>query len=187
MSPLAPGLLVAAPPLGDPNFDRSVVLLASHGPEGAFGWVINGRELMSLSDLLVRAEVTTTPPEVRGVVRVGGPVSQEQIWLVYRIQDKFDSIEGQFDVGSEILATASRKVLEALGEGHKHGSVVGLAGYAGWAPSQLESEIRKGAWLPMEINPATVFDVPADQVWQHAYGLVGATPMSFTTRTVGLA
>jgi putative transcriptional regulator len=187
MSSLAPGLLVAAPPLGDPNFDRSVVLLAAHGPEGAFGWVINGRELMTLSDLLVRADITANPPQVRGVVRVGGPVSQEQIWLVYRVGDRFDEIEGQFDVGSEILATASRRVLEVLGEGRQHGHVVGLAGYAGWAPSQLENEIRQGAWLPTEIDPAVVFDVPAEQVWQRAYQLVGATPMSFTTRTVGLA
>jgi len=187
MSSLAPGLLVAAPPLGDPNFDRSVVLLATHGPEGAFGWVINGRELMSLSDLLVRADVTNTPPAIRGVVRVGGPVSQEQIWLVYRIEDRFDEIDGQFDVGTQILATASRRVLEALGDGQKRGSVVGLAGYAGWAPSQLENEIRKGAWLPTQIDPAVVFDAPADEVWQRAYALVGATPMSFTTRTVGLA
>ena len=187
MSSLAPGLLVAAPPLGDPNFDRSVVLLAAHGPEGAFGWVINGRELMSLSDLLVRADVTPKPPDVRGVVRVGGPVSQEQIWLLYRIQDRFEAIDGQFDVGSQILATASRRVLEALGEGRQHGNVVALAGYAGWAPSQLDNEIRQGAWLPTEIDPGVVFDVPVDEVWQRAYGLVGATPMSFTTRTVGLA
>jgi len=52
MSKLAPGLLLAAPPLADPNFDKSVVLLASHGDEGAFGWVLNGRPLMSLSELL---------------------------------------------------------------------------------------------------------------------------------------
>ncbi len=187
MSSIAPGLLVAAPPLGDPNFDRSVVLLAAHGPEGAFGWVINGRELMSMSDLLVRADVTSTPPNVHGVVRVGGPVSQEQIWLVYRNEDKFDEVEGQFDVGPKILATASRRVLEALGEGRHHGNVIGLAGYAGWAPSQLENEIRQGAWLPTDIDPAVVFDVPPDEAWQRAYQLVGATPMSFTTRTVGLA
>lgn len=187
MSSIAPGLLVAAPPLGDPNFDRSVVLLAAHGPEGAFGWVINGRELMSMSDLLVRADVTTAPPDVHGVVRVGGPVSQEQIWLVYRNEDRFDEIEGQFDVGPKILATASRRVLEALGEGRHHSNVVGLAGYAGWAPSQLENEIRQGAWLPTDIDPEVVFDVPAEEVWQRAYQLVGATPMSFTTRTVGLA
>src|ERR1043165_8011735 len=57
MSSLAPGLLVAAPPLADPNFDRSVVLLAAHGPEGAFGWVITGREVMTVGELIDRAEV----------------------------------------------------------------------------------------------------------------------------------
>jgi putative AlgH/UPF0301 family transcriptional regulator len=37
------------------------------------------------------------------------------------------------------------------------------------------------------VDPAMIFDVPAAEVWQRAFGLVGATPMSFTTRTVGLA
>ena len=57
MSVLAPGFLVAAPPLGDPNFDRSVVLLAAHGADGAFGWVINGRVLMTLEEMLKRAAI----------------------------------------------------------------------------------------------------------------------------------
>ena len=38
---LAPGFLIASPPLGDPNFDRTVVLLALHGDEGAMGFVMN--------------------------------------------------------------------------------------------------------------------------------------------------
>src|SRR5690606_28209821 len=82
MSELAPGLLIAAPPLGDPNFERSVVLLAAHGPDGAFGWVLNGKAVMSVSELLVRAEVTERRVELPGMGRLGGPVSQDQIWLV---------------------------------------------------------------------------------------------------------
>ena len=49
---LAPGLLIAAPPLGDPNFDRTVVLLALHGAEGALGFVVNRVASMSLGELL---------------------------------------------------------------------------------------------------------------------------------------
>ena len=187
MSGLAPGLIVAAPPLGDPNFERSVVLLASHGPEGAFGWVINGREIMTLAELLVRAEVTESAPDIPGTVRLGGPVSPDQVWLVYKVEDRFDGIEGQFTVGSQILATASKRVLEMLAEGQSDASVVAFAGYAGWAPMQLENEIRKGAWLPTDLDVAMVFDVPRERVWERAFGLVGATPMSFTSRTVGLA
>ncbi len=89
---LAPGFLIAAPPLGDPNFDRSVVLLAAHGPDGAFGWVINGRELMSLGELLVRAEVAESELTLPGTVRVGGPVSPEQVWIVYRPDERFAHI-----------------------------------------------------------------------------------------------
>ena len=187
MSILAPGLLVAAPPLGDPNFDRSVVLLASHGPDGAFGWIINGRELMSLSELMQRSEITEEQPPVTGSVRVGGPVSPEQVWLVYKAEDRFPGIEGQFEVGTGIIASASRKVLESIAETGSARSVVGLVGYAGWAPSQLEEEIRVGAWLPTDVEPSLVFEVPRDDIWQRAYELVGASPIAFTGRTVGSA
>ena len=184
---LAPGLLVAAPPLGDPNFDRSVVLLAAHGPDGAFGWIINGREVMTLSELLVRSEVTSEEVDVAGIVRIGGPVSPEQVWLVYRSADRFDEIEGQFEVGSGIIASASRKVLETVAGDRASRSVMGLIGYAGWAPSQLEEEIRVGAWLPTDVAPDLVFDVPRSEMWQRAYDRIGASPLAFASRTVGEA
>lgn len=187
MSSLAPGLLVAAPPLGDPNFDRSVVLLAAHGPDGAFGWVINGPTLMTIAELLVRADVTDRLVDVPGNVRTGGPVSPEQVWLIYKAEDRFQDIDGQFPVGDTIVASASRRVLEALATGTSAGSLMGVAGYAGWAPSQLEGEIRAGAWLPIDLDPALVFDVPPDKAWEQAFTNVGASPMAFASRTVGSA
>ena len=187
MSELAPGLLVAAPPLGDPNFDQSVVLLAAHGEDGAFGWVINGRNLMTLSELLVRADITKSELDIPGTVKLGGPVSQEQIWLVYRTADRFDGVEGQFEVGVGITACASRQVLEAIANGQSSPSVMGLAGYAGWAPMQLENEIRAGAWLPTDVEASIVFDVSSADLWRKAYERIGATPMAFTSRTVGSA
>jgi putative transcriptional regulator len=187
VSHLAPGFLVAAPPLGDPNFDRSVVLLASHGPDGAFGWIINGREVMSLSELLRRSEITDERIPITGNVRVGGPVSPEQVWLVYKSEDRRPNIEGQFEVASGIVASASRKVLESVAETRVTGSMIGLIGYAGWAPSQLEEEIRLGAWLPTDVEAGVVFDVAREQIWQRAYERIGASPIAFTGRTVGSA
>lgn len=187
MSELAPGLLVAAPPLGDPNFDQSVVLLAAHGDDGAFGWVVNGRNLMTLGELLVRADVTETELDLPGLVKLGGPVSQEQIWLLYRSEERFEGVEGQFEVGQGITACASRQVLEAIAEGANSPSVFGLAGYAGWAPMQLEDEIRAGAWLPTDVEANLIFEVPSKELWRRAYERIGATPIAFTSRTVGSA
>jgi len=187
MSSLAPGLLVAAPPLGDPNFDRSVVLLAAHGPEGAFGWVINGREVMTLEDLLTRAELGVVGEAPNGPVRIGGPVSQEQVWLVYRTVDRLEGFPEQFDVGSGVTASSSRKLLEAIADGRGPQTVMGLVGYAGWAPGQLENEIRSGAWLPTDADEAIVFEGTREGMWQRAYERVGTTPIAFTARTVGSA
>jgi putative transcriptional regulator len=187
MSSLAPGLLVAAPPLGDPNFDRSVVLLAAHGPEGAFGWVINGRELMTIEELLHRADLA--PPRISpsGRVRIGGPVSPEQVWLLYRTDDRLRDFPEQFDVGSGVTASPSRRMLEEIANGRGPQGVMGLVGYAGWAPSQLENEIRIGSWLPTDADPKIVFDVAREEIWQRAYERMGTTPIAFTTRTVGSA
>ena len=186
-SVLAPGLLLAAPPLSDPNFERSVVLLSAHGPDGAFGWVLNGPESMSLSELLVRANLVESAPRIDGVARFGGPVSQEQVWLVYPSGVLPAEFEGQMQVAPGIMASASRKVLETIAAGPMPPGLITLMGYAGWAPWQLENEIKSGAWLPTDVTAEVVFETPPGELWARAYQRVGASPMSFTSRTVGSA
>jgi putative transcriptional regulator len=146
-----------------------------------------GRKLMSLSELLVRAGVTAEPRQLSGIVRVGGPVSPEQVWLVYESGQAPEGVEGQFEVGDGITACASRGMLDELAGGRAAKNLVGFAGYAGWAPEQLENEIRCGAWLPTDVEASLVFKVPSEELWEHAYARIGATPMAFVTRTVGSA
>jgi len=184
---LAPGLLLSAPPLSDPNFERSVVLLSAHGPDGAFGWVINGKQSMSFSELLLRTGVAPAALDVPGVVRVGGPVSPEQVWLIYPSGVVASELEGQMEVAPGIWASASRRVLESIANSQVPRGLITLMGYAGWAPWQLENEIKVGAWLPTDVSPDIVFDTPSSELWARAYQRVGASPMSFNTRTVGSA
>jgi putative transcriptional regulator len=184
---LAPGLLLAAPPLADPNFVRSVILLSAHGPEGAFGWVLNGQESMSLPELLVRAQLVEEEPKLSGMARIGGPVSQEQVWLLYPSGVLPRDIEGQLEVAPGIMASASRKVLEVVAAGPVPRGLITLLGYAGWGPWQLENEIKSGSWLPTDVTADVVFDTPPAELWARAYQRVGAIPMAFTTRTVGSA
>ncbi len=87
---LAPGMLLAAPTLHDPNFEHSVVLLGRSGGDGALGWVINGRELMSVRELLASSEAlpqgrrSRRPASFASPVRLGGPVAPAAGWLIYR-------------------------------------------------------------------------------------------------------
>src|SRR3954469_22205441 len=83
-------LLIAGPQLQDPNFRRTVVLIADHGDEGAMGVILNRPSGMSVSDAapdlepLVGSEAPIFaggpfhPPA--GVVPAEGPGAAEPIF-----------------------------------------------------------------------------------------------------------
>lgn len=182
---LAPGMLLAAPSLRDPNFMHSVVLLGRSGDDGALGWVVNGRELMSVRELLTSSELippgTTVPdsPAFASAVRMGGPVAPAAGWLVYRRQP--EPLPGEITVGEDIGVTGEMAAFSALMEGKGPADFRMLLGCAGWAPGQLEAEIGAGAWLPAPVEAGLVMDSQAAFVWDEAYHLtVGTEPAAFS-------
>ena len=182
---LAPGMLLAAPSLRDPNFMHSVVLLGRSGDDGALGWVVNGRELMSVRELLTSSELippgTTVPDSAAfaSAVRLGGPVAPAAGWLVYRRQP--DPMPGEITVGADIGVTGEMAAFSALMEGKGPADFRMLLGCAGWAPGQLEAEISAGAWLPAPVEAGLVMDSQAAFVWDEAYHLtVGTEPAAFS-------
>ena len=56
-----------------------------------------------------------------------------------------------------------------------------VVGYAGWRPGQLENEIAASSWLTIEVDPALVFGVPPDQMWEEAIRRLGADPANLQT------
>jgi putative transcriptional regulator len=114
-------------------------------------------------------------------------VGREQVWLLYRTEERLHAVPDQFDVGFGITASPSQKVLEAILHGRAPKSLRGVMGFAGWEPSQLEREIGRGSWLPMDAEASLVFDVSAEDMWAQAYRRAGTSPMAFTTRIVGQA
>lgn len=173
---LAPSLLLAAPRLGDPNFERTVVLLGMHSEEGALGWIVNGAELPPVGELLKSAdlvpggvEVPTTPAFSRPA-RMGGPVAQETGWLIYtREQATFPR---QIDVGERLVVTGDSDALTAVISGAEPFDFHLLLGYAGWGPGQLEEELRQGTWLPTAVEPSLLFpgtEAKPESLWEEAY------------------
>jgi putative transcriptional regulator len=182
---LAPGLLLAAPSLRDPNFLHSVVLLGRAGDDGALGWVINGRELMSVRELLASSELLPAgqaipeTPSFGSAVRVGGPVAPAAGWLLYR--RLAEPLAGEIAVGAELGVSGEMAAFNGLLSGHGPAEFRMLLGCAGWAPGQLEAEIGAGAWLPAAVSAALVMDAQPAFVWDEAYHLaVGTEPAAFS-------
>ncbi len=181
---LAPGFLVAAPALQDPNFAGSLVLMAEHHGEGALGFVVNRPGPITVAEVLggVDADLRRAAEaagRARGPVLVGGPVQPERLWILFRLHAGQRTTEGEsVKVGDDLALGGSRELLESLVRS-PGGPFLLLLGYSGWAPMQVEKEIASGAWVPMPVAPDLVFDVPVEKRWDTAVRRLGLDPGEF--------
>ena len=183
---LAPGLLIATPPLNDPNFIKALILLVAHGDDGALGLVVNGeRTVARVGDLLEQLDLCDDGSKYRDPVRLGGPVQPELGWIVYRPSS--EAREGEIKLSDTCAVTQSREVLASIGRGEGPAGFQTLLGYTGWAPGQLEEEIRQGSWLPTSLDTSIVFDVALEKRWQTAFERAGVAPAAMMSSKRGMA
>jgi putative transcriptional regulator len=163
---LAGQLLIASPSMGDPRFTQTVVLMARHDKNGAFGIVINRpvgeRPLASLLEALGEKDAG-----VEGTVRIfaGGPVQRDLGFVVHSADYR---ASGTIAVDGRVAVTANRDVLRDIAR--KQGPKKSLIafGYAGWGPGQLEGEMALRAWFTAQDDEGLVFDEDRDKVWDAA-------------------
>lgn len=156
--PEAGKLLVAKPLLGDPNFDRTVVLLIDHNHEGSFGFVVNNPLAIRLSDLIVGF------PEINNEVFSGGPVQQDNLFFIHR---KGNLIPGSQEIGNGLYWGGELKPLKELIKLKLIGEndIRFYLGYSGWGANQLDMEMEEDSWLVLNGELVNIFDDQPEQMW----------------------
>ncbi|TPE45868.1 YqgE/AlgH family protein [Pontibacter mangrovi] len=153
-------ILISEPYLGDPNFERSVILLCSHQEEeGSFGLVLNRASNLHLSDVLDVFE-----EDFDMVLGIGGPVQYNTLHYVHRLPDLPQAVkldEGLYWGGDfETLRT-----LIDAGMVHKD-DVKFFLGYSGWTPGQLQEEIDKNVWIVNNNAANKLFTLDTETLWR---------------------
>lgn len=158
--PQAGRMLVATPLLGDPTFDRTVVLLLEYQDEGALGVVLNRPSSLPVADILPSWGPVVDPP---GLVFHGGPVSTDSaLALVRTNQDA--TLLGVRPLRHGLGLIDLDTPVEIVAPGVSAMRV--FAGYAGWSEGQLESEIDDGAWFVVDLLPDDPFSADPDRLWR---------------------
>lgn len=152
-------LLLDSGQLGGSFFQRSVVLICQHNPEGAFGLVLNRPLGKAVGELII----ANLPEGLKASpLFLGGPVQPAA--LSYLHTDQFLPEAG---VLPNLAVGHSLDDLLEIGEKFSAAVKVRMfAGYAGWSPGQLESEMKRKSWLTFPASMDLVFDTPPDQLWQ---------------------
>jgi len=155
--------LVATHRILDPRFSRSVILLTRYGREGAMGVIVNRPTEHRLSDLL---------PEIESLegrsdrLFFGGPVSVNGIVVLLESAEevKLEHTERVFD--GVYLSGSPEAFALIIGRKEESPAIRGYAGYAGWAPGQLEAEIARKDWSIVRADASTIFRKEPSTLWK---------------------
>jgi putative transcriptional regulator len=176
-------LLIAMPGIGDPRFERAVILMCAHGPDHAMGLTLNHPiEGLAVGELLERLGLTPEAQIPDAPVLLGGPVDRERGFVVHT--DDYMSRGTSLPVCEGVAWTATRDVLRAMGDRLRRPrrSILAL-GYAGWGSGQLEREIQDNVWLTCEPDEALLFDLDHDLKWVRALAKLGVAAGSLSSQS----
>lgn len=154
---LAGRLLVASPSLQDPNFIRTVVLVAVHNDEGAMGVVLNRPSEVTVGEAVPQLEAAAGGLET---VFVGGPVQRTSIVLLAEFDDP--DAAGLLVLG-RIGFPATDAEPDTLAGAVGRARV--FAGYAGWGAGQLDAEVAEGDWIEQPAVAEDVFTEAPSELW----------------------
>ena len=137
-------LIVATPSiLGDFNFRRSVILLASHKTSGSIGFILNKKLNYKLNDIVEDINI-------KFPLFYGGPVEQDNLFYLHRLGNVIpDSIK----INSSLSWNGDFKfVTKLINENKlKLNDIRFFLGCSSWSNGQLEKELDEKSWEPFEI------------------------------------
>jgi putative transcriptional regulator len=152
--------LVASRRLLDPNFREAVVLLVEYGLDGAMGLVINRPS---------KVKLTAVFPDIKELkdrkdtIFIGGPVAVNRMMMLIRSSRV---PEASKEITQDVYMSSSWKVLERLMKNTVKDETFRLfAGYAGWAPDQLDFERTRGDWHVLKADTEAVFSQNPSALW----------------------
>lgn len=152
--------LVAKRELQDPNFRQAVVLVTQHGRGGPVGVIVNRPTQVSLTQVFPKSEGLARESEK---LFFGGPVSRTTLVFVFRSETRrkeaLELLKGVYmSFSPELLSELLKRPRAAQ-------DLRVYAGYSGWSPGQLESEISRGDWYVINADAETVFRKEPSTVW----------------------
>src|SRR5207245_4910692 len=137
-----------------------------HNTEGSFRQLINRPLAKAYLDNLLKGNGTNSKgAKGETVGHYGGPIGSSQGFVLH--SDDF-LLDSSIKVKGGLAATSDAKLIEAISHGKGPKQFLFMLGYAGWAPGQLEEELKASAWYVVSGDKALIFGKDADKKWRQA-------------------
>lgn len=153
-------LLVAKPGLLDPNFRRTVVLVTQSEDASTVGIILNRPLRAPLARFLPDEPAAAN---YKDRVFEGGPVMRQAVIALFRA-DALPPAPAFHVLRGIWLTMHSQNIRALLADPSRRYRL--YAGFAGWAPRQLESELARDGWFVLPADAETVFRRNTEGMWE---------------------
>lgn len=175
------GHIVVMPPHGtDSNFYKTVVLVAQHQEEGAWGLIVNKiNKRITLDNIMISSGIDYRYTEP---VFTGGPVEPQRIHVVHTLDWRSRST---ISITPEIGITGDISILAAIANSEGPKLYRTCVGVTGWGPKQLDGEYKglppwsvKTSWIDAPATIESIFNSTGDDQWEQAIGIIASSKIS---------
>ena len=160
-------LLISEPFLPDPNFERTVVLICENNQDGCIGFILNKPSMLNLGDVFEEFDFFEKK------LLIGGPVQQDSMHFLHRGEL---NINDGTRIGEGIYWGGNFEQLKILMQDSRvnPNDVLYFLGYSGWAPGQLDEELKENSWIVSpDATADQVFDLDPELLWREVLKTMG--------------
>jgi putative transcriptional regulator len=152
-------ILISEPFLPDTFFNRSIVYLTDHTPQGSVGFILNKKLDLKVSSAIEGFEGWNEH------LNMGGPVAPDTLHYLHNQGDiipKSVLVEDNIFWGGEI--DTIRELIK-IGKLNKT-QIRFFLGYSGWSAGQLERELKENSWVIAKVKSDIVLNNRGDDTWK---------------------
>ena len=152
-------ILISEPFLPDTFFNRSIVYLTDHTPQGSVGFILNKKLDLTLSSAIEGFEGWNEN------INMGGPVAPDTLHYLHSLGELIPEsilIEDNIWWGGDIDT-----IRDLISTGKINPSQIRFfLGYSGWSAGQLERELREDSWIIARVKADIIMNNRGDNTWK---------------------
>ena len=152
-------ILISEPFLPDTFFNRSIVYLTDHNPEGSVGFILNRRLDLKISAAIEGFENWDEN------LNMGGPVAPDTLHFLHNLGDMIPGsvlVAGNLYWGGDIDTVRD---LISLGR-INYSQIRFFLGYSGWSSGQLDRELKEDSWIIARVKSDIIMNNRGDDTWK---------------------
>jgi putative transcriptional regulator len=152
-------ILISEPFLPDKFFNRSIVYLTDHTPQGSVGFILNRKLDLKICNAIEGFDGWDEN------LNMGGPVAPDTLHYLHNLGDlipKSVHVEGTVFWGGDI-----ESIRELIKTGKINKSQIRFfLGYSGWSAGQLEKELKEDSWVIARVKSDIIMNSRGNDTWK---------------------